>query len=504
MLKVLIAEDEMLVRMGLSVSIDWSRYDLQLAAECSNGDDAYHAFLTYRPDIILTDIRMPGMDGLTLISKIREVDTGCRIIIITCMTDFATLHEAMQYGISCYLIKATMTGDDINEAISKAVGECSERRSLPADEQTLDRQRLISAMTDYLVLCSINYERFAARLEADAVPMPEPSGILTIYWQPEEAKPIMLKSLCRLIVNRLKEKSEVRYFICEKYLLFQTDAYLSGDVAQELASLNDTDAFINENFMQRLRFIYSTEKVSVRDLPAYLDTVRTVSLRSYLFDAPVTSVNAQGEVCVNEFDQWILQMRDHSLSMRTNPRLYDEYNTALDRLKKAIGMPRTTLLSCMYEVTTLLAQNQPSITSLALNHCHEYLAQAQSLRSMISIIDKQLLLNQDAEQKPNTHLLSKALQYMYDHISSDLTLNQVASYVNLSPGYFSTLLKNETGMRYAEFLSDLRLKRAQDLLKNGEMSVYDVAVVCGYQDIAYFSRCFKKRFGVSPSKWRQP
>ena len=89
----------------------------------------------------------------------------------------------------------------------------------------------------------------------------------------------------------------------------------------------------------------------------------------------------------------------------------------------------------------------------------------------------------------------------YTH-RSDLSLTSVAAHVNLSPGFFSTLLKKETGMRFAELLGDLRLKRAQDLLKNSEFNINEIAQKCGYTDIAYFSRCFKKRFGVSPSSWR--
>lgn len=150
----------------------------------------------------------------------------------------------------------------------------------------------------------------------------------------------------------------------------------------------------------------------------------------------------------------------------------------------------------------MLAQNNRKITPDQLTCCHHYLSKAQSLRSMMSIIDKQILAFAGAPVTPYTHLLSDAVGYMVDNLESDLSLTSVAAHVNLSPGYFSTLLKKETGMRFAELLGDLRLKRAQDLLKNSEFNINEIAQKCGYTDIAYFSRCFKKRFGVSPSSWR--
>ncbi len=121
MYTVLVAEDEYLVRMGLLVSIPWSQLQMEVVAEVSNGIDAWRQFQEKQPDIIITDIRMPGMDGVSFVQEIRKTNANCAIIVITCVEDFQTLRDMMQLGIAAYLVKATMTHQEIIDAINKAV-----------------------------------------------------------------------------------------------------------------------------------------------------------------------------------------------------------------------------------------------------------------------------------------------------------------------------------------------------------------------------------------------
>lgn len=95
MLTVQIVEDEMLVRMGLQVSVPWEKYGLTVSAEASNGAQAFEFYQKNRPDIVITDLCMPGLNGIELIRKIRDTGNPCAIIVITCMDKFELLKEAM-------------------------------------------------------------------------------------------------------------------------------------------------------------------------------------------------------------------------------------------------------------------------------------------------------------------------------------------------------------------------------------------------------------------------
>lgn len=119
MYRVLFAEDELLVRMGLQNAVDWEKYDMELAALADNGLDAYQLFLKLHPEVVITDIRMEGMDGYELIRRIREIDSKCAIMVISCLDDFESLRKMMGYNISGYILKASMTMDEIHQELEK-------------------------------------------------------------------------------------------------------------------------------------------------------------------------------------------------------------------------------------------------------------------------------------------------------------------------------------------------------------------------------------------------
>lgn len=120
MYQVLFAEDELLVRLGLQNSIPWEKYNMRLAAQADNGIDAFREFQRIRPDVVITDIRMEGMDRVELIQKIREIDESCAIIVISCLDDFETLRKMIPYNIIGYILKASMSMEEIFAMLQEA------------------------------------------------------------------------------------------------------------------------------------------------------------------------------------------------------------------------------------------------------------------------------------------------------------------------------------------------------------------------------------------------
>lgn len=117
MYNVLIVEDELMVRIGIKNSIKWADFNMNVIAEATNGKEGYQYFQEYRPEIIITDIRMNCMNGTEMIKKVRETDTDCFIIVISCMEDFDLLQDIVNCQIFCYLLKATMKISDLEEML---------------------------------------------------------------------------------------------------------------------------------------------------------------------------------------------------------------------------------------------------------------------------------------------------------------------------------------------------------------------------------------------------
>lgn len=135
MYKVLFAEDELLVRLGLQTSIPWNKYEMEVVALAENGLEAYRLFEEFHPDILITDLRMEGMDGLELVKKVREIDKACAIVVISCLNDFETLRKLIPYNINAYVLKASISIDEVcgvlarTKSYLKSIGRKAEKNT---------------------------------------------------------------------------------------------------------------------------------------------------------------------------------------------------------------------------------------------------------------------------------------------------------------------------------------------------------------------------------------
>lgn len=151
MYKVLIVEDEPIVRIGLNNMIHWNDFDMTVVAIAADGQEALAAYFKFRPDVLITDLRMPVMDGITLIKKIRETDKMIRIVILTCLHEFSLVQEALSLGVSSYLLKVTSEPLQIEHVIAKIRNE-------------LDIQTKVSMYNGY-----IDYSLFKEQLMDDFI-----------------------------------------------------------------------------------------------------------------------------------------------------------------------------------------------------------------------------------------------------------------------------------------------------------------------------------------------
>lgn len=501
---VLIAEDEMLVRIGLSTSIDWDKLKLRLVAECANGQSAFEAFRQYRPDIVITDIRMPSLDGLGLIKKIRQEDKRCAIIVITCMADFETLHEAMQYDISSYLVKATMTRDKIQEALLKVQSQLPVPEEDQEAEETLRRVRVASGLlADYALIRRLNAVQYMQGLSNAGYTIPCPPCFLTAHIQDREATPLVRQYVQRMLLERLSQPVTTLCASAQQMILLLLPK-LSEQVLHILPSaLSDIAGYASQNFGAQLRFVYCPALPGWEALLQLLDRAHILQSRSYLLDSSLLFMDAKGDVADPDIAGWLEELKSNAIKWSLIPSLRGEQTRLIDQIRLSLGKGRVEVLDSLYAFTSFLAKNNPGITPQVLSACHESLQKAASFRSMMAILNAQLGCINPAADTVFSEKIREAISFLTDHLSDDLTLSMMAASIHVSPGYFSTLLKQETGMRFSEFLADLRIRKSKGLLLDQTLPVNEVAIKCGFSDITYFSRFFKKQTGLSPSQWRR-
>ena len=151
MYKVVIAEDEMFVRLGIKMSVDWEKLGMEVAADVETGQQALEAWETYQPDIVITDIKMPVMDGITLIRQIRQKDERTRFIILSCLEEFNIVREALSLGVSDYVLKLTMTQEDMEKVLEKVKRELVVMdKSQKTQENGMERKRFEDSLRNFL------------------------------------------------------------------------------------------------------------------------------------------------------------------------------------------------------------------------------------------------------------------------------------------------------------------------------------------------------------------
>lgn len=380
MYKVLLAEDELLVRIGLKNSINWPDYDMEIAAEDENGYSAYQKYQALKPDVLITDIRMPVMDGLELIRKIREEDPRCAVIVISCMNDFKLLQDIIRYDVLGYVLKASMTIKEVEELLLRA------KRRLdhfpPAGWQPVREPRSRVSLLTMYVNRTLSEQEFEAEWKREGYPQPEFSSITVFHILPLNAQPLNEMAIS-FIKNVIHE------------------------------SLPDSDILWKD-------------------------------------------------ACAVAFHPNCIQCTD-------------------SRFGRISQMIQSFLEGAFSQITHKL---NCSFSSLPM----EVEAIVELCRFRKPDLDRTVF---------------RAVDYILNHYRDNLTLAAVASYVGLSPNYFSSLFKKETGISFVNYLNDIRIEKAKLLLSNTDEYLYVIAYETGFHTVEHFSQTFKLREGINPGDYRK-
>ena len=489
MRKVVIAEDEMLVRMGIEASLAWNELDLEVAASVADGERALECCEALSPDILLTDIRMPKLDGITLLRRIRGNNPRMRVIVITCIEDFDVLHNAMELGITGYLLKATMTPDDLRAVLLRALAELGDSAASPA----------------------------AAGGEAGAV----------LYASfPPQTDPAAVKSASAAILEKLST------------LGFWT-AVTHSPQAVHIPFYGDYNESLRDGAVQGVQTEFRLPMPA--DIPDF-DRVRTVltdtmryltfelslspALLYHIYDGSARKMAALPErasILLNDpyFSGGTMLFLDtdfrcHSpvihakLSRLEDMPVYTGYRT---------GIRRERAVAHLHEAEQAFAVSKTGFESALLAFAAAVFGAEGFLPApnTLSRLAVEIPESASAEEAmtlleaayPNFSLhpvygaaIEETIRFIRDNLTATLLLPTLAKRASLSPNYYALLFKSAVGLSVTEFIARLRLERACDLLIEDQLSIQEIARACGFADVPYFSRFFKQYTGLPPRRWK--
>jgi two-component system response regulator YesN len=520
--KIFLVEDEIVAREGIRDNVDWRMAGFEFCGEAPDGEMALPLIENIQPDVLITDIKMPFMDGLQLCKIVRERMPSIKIIILTGHDEFEYAQEAVKLGVTEYLLKPVGV-QDLHEVLGKVAAQLDRERQAQESLQQLKEQ-----IEDNLAL---RRERFLLNLvmgemsSSEAIKISQQLGLDIV------AK-CYLVVLVRAELCRQEDGFNYRQFqqvqrIASGLIENNPDAFLlkkdleelvlilKGDNGDQLAQEAD---FLTE--MIKHEVDNNTDCLLIRGAGSPKERISDIpqsfaeALRSVQHELPPANLVMTN----NEADKAQLLNLDKStlekfLKFRTLADFDEFFEAYLAPLSESA---LTSYLIKNYIFIDIVLATAKFVHSLGgvvdqvipeINNVETLLMNIQTVEQIKAETKRMFasaLAFRDA-QVHNQHelVIHQAKEYI-DHYydNSELSLNTVAAQVNLSPSHFSTVFSRETGETFIEYLTRIRIEKAKELLRTTSLKSFEIADRVGYGDPHYFSTVFKKNTGLTPMEFR--
>jgi len=530
MYKVMIVEDEMLVRIGIKNSVDWAKFNMQVVADVTDGQAAWNLYLKERPDLIITDIRMPRMDGMALISKIRENDKITRLVVLSCLEEFELVRKAMRLGVSSYILKLTMTEEEVEGVLQgvmeelkrlEAGGHIREDASRAPVNRELINEKMIKDFLFYGIFSVQEFEQFVVQSGMRLSPARMVVCLMEIdkhehlrrKFKDEHGhliKLTMMNILCEIM--QVRKRGEAVALDERSYLLLLQ----YEDVASEHLIRQDTLDLLH-HIQEVMRSYYNGSASfgvsSVRGGYASLSRMygEAERLMSRKFLAGPALIHTVAEpVDTGKLTEQLGRIRScepfRSLlptgSIEAFEHQVDLFASILTEDRRSVEV---TLFQLVQWIHTRLYDDSRNEFTLLFN-ITDQLEQCDTLPEMLDLVESHLAeVAQDTRNRLQmSSEITRAIQFIKLHYKDNISLQTVAEHVNLSFGYLSNLFKKEFGMTFVDYLNRYRVERAKELLLMTQIKSCDVAAEVGFSpEYTYFSKVFKKITGLNPNEYRK-
>jgi YesN/AraC family two-component response regulator len=493
MLKMIIADDEKIIRETISSIIDWKAIDIDLVGLCQNGMEAYNTILDENPDIVLSDLKMPGMNGLELIEKAQKTNPETRFIILSGFGEFSYAKEAMKYGVKHYLLKPCN-----EEQIRESVLECKEEcLKLKYTEETFGQaqeaaHRLANAALFNIVndcICQngnlehlihryetyIDFDFTAYRLSyVYYLPYSELSSFLA------ELEPLCKRLMPGILIHGIYVNNTLllyyrNYDIHYSELEFFIREYKKNTLAASL----ETSSALYGSLRELLNVI--VPKLSRYGLIYYVNDFRATYTCNY-------------KSHIDEVDLLYKKIRDG------DPDAGQSFSENLEGISSLPFIKQITSSMLMK-----LAIKSPGVSSQTLTDWLQEIDGAEDIEYIrkTSMEHVHTMFYMNSHRSRESQLIQTIYQYVNDHLKDpDLSLKFIAeNYLYMNVDYVSKKFLKETGIRFSQFLTNKRILRAKELLLSGKYDkIQFIAEEIGLgNNPQYFSQLFKKATGMTPS-----
>lgn len=528
-MKLLIVDDELHIRTGIQQGIEWSAIGINEVMIAADGIEALETFRTILPEIVITDIRMPGMDGLELSKRLKEISPTVQIIILSGYSEFEYAKKALQIGVVDYELKPVK----IKNLISLVAKAKEEIQKIIKDKEEINEYKKIykekfiediiqGNITDKSIIIKGLYEYF--RFEAKG-------NLLCFLMSLDNNNSLMSSSILQMDAKTLV--SDIDKIVCEwlenknGVILRKTESLIFTIIRIQSTSsfyhsfkqmLQEISEEVNKKLESKYKLSCSIgvsnsgDVLGIRQM--YYQTLQALNHRLYAGVKAIIYFNEVNTTKEIDFYRHVDEKElNENIANYDHVAVFELINNEFKNLKDQKCIRHDVVRNMCIDLKNILIrtvkENCIDFEGLFGNNL-KYFNEIPIFDTIDDykkwVLDAYyLVLEGLSDLKGNKHslLMHKAAEFIKKNYQNEITVETLSEYVQKTPNYFSHLFKKEFDMSFSEFLNKVRINEAKKLMRTTTLLAYEISEKVGYQDYKYFTQVFKKVEGYAPSEYRK-
>ncbi|WP_088067371.1 response regulator [Gottfriedia luciferensis] len=507
MYRLLIVDDEPLEREGLELMISRSMPNQFQFEQAENGRIAIEKSIEYQPHIIFMDIKMPGIQGLEAVSVIKQKLPDTKIFIVTAYDYFTYAQEAISLGVKDYILKPAKR-EHIISLLQKMTSEIEEDHKKRLQElESIENLSLIRPLTENectLMLMFNTVQELNVNQLSRILGFEIEVGYANVIKFPKE----ILQD----------EKEQRRIYECVRHFMKSSrDCLVSPVVDGQLVVFIPVESNQEENHQKLVLYEDALKTIEyIENQTSYKTLIGIGSvkqgiegLRQSYNEAFNASVECDDLTRVRLFsEKFSLSISDEEKQTLIENFRKADLEELLNQFKQLFeGFINHDVTQVRAELSSLFNEIVQSLRNSSIEVEKFHIPDIDEIDQLRKIVEQQIInlvtkVEREKEIKMN-HMMVLAREYIAHHFIEDISLEQVANYLKLNSFYFSKLFKKQTGETFSDYLMNMRINKAIQLMEKRELSLKEICYQVGYNDPNYFSRVFKKCTNESPKEFRK-
>lgn len=511
--KVLIVDDELLVRQGIKHYINWEKEGFQLIGEASNGQEALQLVEQLHPHIIITDVVMPVMDGQELTRRVKMQYPEIEVIVLSSFSEFDYVKSTFQHGVVDYILKPKLESEELLRVLQKTAALIPTLQLKPntQDHPVSIDHVLTKAITGY----DLESGESECSLLASALPCRQ-FALLSCQLKSGQVKPnwkgIEDKLRTALEANSQQEQMNFYTVYPEPHIA----VFIINQNHVHLHEISDMACEAIKGFMHgdmKMCWALSDVFVNAKNLSSVYQE-QIIKLFQYQYYFPESLIMVHNELPYIEVVDSKFQLNQLTEDLKRG-RYQEAFQDLLEHAHRVSRNYRTDvyefksfLSNMIFNITIIMSNMGMDITELdeakyryfkAIDEAL-YAVQAIELLQAFLIEAANLFESQDHHSNQN---MKRLLDYIQKYYAKPLTLSEMAKHFHFNPSYLSSYFTANNKEGFNEYLNRVRIEKAAELLRDKATSISEISGMVGFSDHSYFCKVFKKFTGLSPSQYRR-